>query len=65
MVNSQPYTYVYNHMYTQGCPRDVMVKVTDCRIVVSEFILQSDYYIHLRANTLGKGMNILILPAMR
>ena len=71
-----------------------MVKVMDCGIVESEFILQSHYYIHLseshwvplsyglvphlskkfsklphyyihfRANTLGKGMNPLILPAM-
>ena len=36
----------------------------DCRIVVSEFVLQSRYYVHFRANTLGKGMNPLILPAM-
>ena len=47
-----------------GGPRGVMVKALDCRIVVSEFVLQSRYYIHFRANTLGKGMNPLILPAM-
>ena len=47
-----------------GCPRGVMVKVIDCRIVVSKFVLQSRYYVHLRANTLGKGMNPLILPTM-
>ena len=47
-----------------GCPRGVMVKAMDCGIVVSEFILQSCYYVHFRANTLGKGMNPLILPAM-
>ena len=47
-----------------GCPRGVMVKVMDCGIVVSEFILQSRYYVHFRANTLGKGINPLILPAM-
>ena len=29
----------------------------DCRIVVSEFVLQLRYYVHFRANTLGKGMN--------
>ena len=29
-----------------------------------EFILQSRYYIHFQANTHGKGMNPLILPAM-
>ena len=47
-----------------GCPRSVMVKAMDCGIVVREFVLQSRYYIHFRANTLGKGMNPLILPAM-
>ena len=41
-----------------------MVKAVDCGIVVREFALQSRYYIHFRANTLGKGMNLLILPAM-
>ena len=47
-----------------GCPRGVMVKVMDCRIVVSEFVLQSRYYVHFQANTLGKGMNPLILPVI-
>ena len=46
------------------CPRGVMVKAMDCGIVVSEFVFQSRYYIHFRANTLGKGMNPIILPAM-
>ena len=40
-----------------------MVKAMDCGIVVREFVLQSRYYVHFRANTLGKGMNPLILPA--
>ena len=40
-----------------GCPRGVMVKVMDS-------VLQSRYYVHFRANTLGKGMNPLIPPAM-
>ena len=34
----------------KGCPRGVMVKAC--------------YYVHFRANTLGKGMNPLILPSM-
>ena len=33
-------------------------------IVVSEFELQSRDYVHFRANTLGKGLNPFILPAM-
>ena len=40
-----------------GCPCGVMVKVMDCGIIVSEFILQSHYYIHFWAITLRKGMN--------
>ena len=47
-----------------GCPRGIMVKAMDCGIVVREFVLQSRYYVHFRANTLGKGMKPLILPAM-
>ena len=42
----------------------VMVKVMDCGIIISEFELQSRYNVHFQANTLGKGMNPLILPAM-
>ena len=41
-----------------------MVKAMNCGIVEREFVLQSRYYVHFRANTLGKGMNPLILPAM-
>ena len=47
-----------------GCPRGIMVKVIDCGIIVREFVLQWCYYVHFRANTLGKGMNPIILPAM-
>ena len=48
----------------RGCPRGAMVKMMDCGIVVSEFVLQSRYYVHFSANTIGKGMNLLILPTM-
>ena len=48
----------------RGCPRGVMVKAMDCGIVVSEFELQSRYYVHFNANTLVKGMNSIILLAM-
>ncbi len=41
----------------------LVVKALACGIVVSEFELQSRYYIQFRANTLGKGRNLLILPA--
>ena len=49
---------------TRGCPRGVMVKAMDFGIVVYEFEIQLCYYIHFRTNTLGKGMNHLILLAM-
>ena len=73
--NQTIYTYIYGTYatsrkvkltptYKAGCPRGVMVKTMDCGIVVREFVLQSRYYVHFRANTLGKGMNPLILPAM-
>ena len=42
----------------------VMVKALDCGIVVSEFKFQSHYYVRFRTNTLGKGMNPLIAPAI-
>ena len=41
-----------------------MVKAMDYRIVVSEFVLQSRFYVHFRTNTLGEGMNPIIIPAM-
>ena len=41
-----------------------MVKAMDCEIVVSEFEFQSRYYVHFRANTIGNGMNPLILPVI-
>ena len=41
-----------------------MIKALDYGIVVSEFELQSRYYVHFRTNNLGKGMNPLILPAL-
>ena len=45
------------------CPRGVIVPL-DCGIVVNEFELQSRNYIHFRTNTLGKGMDPFILPAI-
>ena len=48
----------------EACPRRVMVKAMDFRIVVSEFELRSSYYTHFQTNTRRTGMNPLILPAM-
>ena len=37
-------------------PRGALANALDCDIVVSEFELQSCYYVHFQINTLGKGM---------
>ena len=47
-----------------GTPHSIGVKVLNSDIV-GEFKLQSREYAHFQTNTLGKGMNLLILPAMR
>ena len=47
-------TFVLPLYLSWGCPRGIMVKAMDCGIVVSKFVLQSRYYVHLQANTLGK-----------
>ena len=41
-----------------------MAKALDCSPDVNEFKLQSHDYIHFQTNTPGKGMNLLISPAM-
>ena len=55
---------LYSTTTVWRCPRGVMVTAMDRGIVVSEVVLQWGYYVHFWANTLGKGMNHLILPAM-
>ena len=61
LIDKKKYDSSLN-LLPDGCPRGVMVKAMNCGIVVREFVLQSRYYVHFRANTLGKGMNPLILP---
>ena len=67
----QNYSVFFNNTSTYlsakvfvGYPRGVMVKAMDFGIVVCEFKFQSRYYVDFQANTLGKGMNPLFLPAM-
>ena len=60
---------IYNHStklrrILVGVLNGIMVKGMDGGIVENEFVLQLRYFVHFRANTLGKGMNPLILPAM-
>ena len=40
------------------------LKCLDCGFVVSEFELQSRYYVHFRTDAFEKTMNPLILPDM-
>ena len=47
-----------------GYPCGVIVNAMDCRIVFSEFELQSHHYVHIRTNIFGKGMNHIILRSM-
>ena len=46
------YRFPFCYFCWGGCPRAVIVKVLNWGIVVSEFELQSHYYVHLRTNTL-------------
>ena len=44
----------------EGSSPCVVANVLDCGFEVSEFELQSRYYVHFWTNTLRKGMNPLI-----
>ena len=52
------YRFSFSFYPPGGSPRDVMAKVVVCGIE-----LQSRYYVHVRTNTLGKGMNPPVHPA--
>ena len=45
-------------------PRGVVIKVLHCDSVVSEFEHQLRRYVRFRVNTIGKGMKLIISPAM-
>ena len=44
-------------------PCDIVANVLECDLIVSEFELQSRYYIHFQTNTLGKHIYPLIHPS--
>ena len=48
----------------RGSLRGVVVNVLDHDIVVSEFKLQSQYYVYFQTNTLGKAYPTIIRPGM-
>ena len=49
-------------MIQEGRLRGITAKMLDCDLKVSEFELQSHYYVHFQTNTLRKGINPLIFP---
>ena len=53
-------SYIYIYIYISLLDIYIYIYI----YIVSKFVLQSRYYFHFRANTLGKVMNPLILPAM-
>ena len=42
------------YVMDRGIARGVAVNVLDCNILISEFELQSRFYVHLRTNTFGE-----------
>ena len=62
-LSLSPVIYIYIYIYRERerermCSHDVMFKAMECRIVVSEFVLQSRYYVLFRANILPSyGLN--------
>ena len=50
----------YHRLLYQACPRGIMDKPLECRIVVGKFELQSWYFVHFRNTNHGKCMCPLI-----
>ena len=53
------------HQIKWGSLHSIVTNVLDCNIIVNEFKLQLPYYVYFWTNTLGKGMNFLILTSYR
>ena len=64
LINRLRFFLASGHFFYPQKHSGVMFKAMDCGIVEREFVLQLRYYVHFRANTLGKVMNPLLLPAM-
>ena len=54
------------HGFISSCreSHDLMVKVLNCGVEVSEFELQSRYYVHFQTNTREKDMKSLITSSI-
>ena len=57
-------TPVLVKQYKPGYPHSIMVNMLSYEVIVNEFELQYNHYVHFWTYTLGKGMNLLIPPAM-
>ena len=56
--------YLKSYDYSWVSLHGIVINELECNIVISEFKLQSCYYIHFQINILWRGMNTLILSAM-
>ena len=54
----------YKYIFSRRCPHGVVVNMMDCNIILSEFELQSQDYVHFQTNSFGKGMNLVIPTSM-
>ena len=52
--------FAYKYIEKKRSAHNFMVNILYCDIVVSEFLLQSHYYVHCQTNTFEKCMNFLI-----
>ena len=50
-------------IYGEGNPRELMAKVMNCSLKISEFELPSRYYVHLLYKYSGEKNDPLISPA--
>ena len=55
---------LFSNTLDGGGSRGVIVKALDCGIIVREVELQLRHYFHFQTYTIGKGMGLLILPAV-
>ena len=49
---------------SKGAPFDIVANVQGCLSVVSDFEIQSCYYVHFQTNNLEKDLNTLILQVI-
>ena len=61
---ANPFFFFFFFFFLAAVLCGIVANMLDYEIVVNKFIPQLHYSIHFLTNTLGKGMNPLITPAM-